>query len=84
MPKAAHCESDSNGFEPEVDSKLSITILSYLATMNRQSLMNRVQRALVGGIRLPLAVAADEALLYRVYASSREDELQLFDWNEDR
>jgi hypothetical protein len=84
MPNAAHCESDSIGFEPEVDSKLSITTLSYPATIHRQSLVDRARRAQAGLIRLPPAVAAAEAFLHRVYASTREDELQLFDWNDDR
>jgi ribosomal protein S18 acetylase RimI-like enzyme len=84
MPKAAHCESDLIGVEPEVNSKPSMTIRSDSAAILRQSLMNRVPRAQAGLIGLRPAVAADESFLYRVYASTREVELQLFDWNDDQ
>jgi ribosomal protein S18 acetylase RimI-like enzyme len=84
MPKAAHRESDSIGVEPEVNSNPSMTIRSDSAAILRQSLMNRVQRAQAGSIGLRPAVAADEPFLYRVYASTREQELQLFDWNDDQ
>ena len=84
MPKAAHRELDSIGVEPEVNSNPSMTIRSNSAVIIRQSLMNRVQRAQVGSIGLRPAVAADEPFLYRVYASTREQELQLFDWNDDQ
>ena len=75
MPKAAHRESDSIGVDPEVNSNPSMIIRLNSALIIRQSLINRVQRAQAGLIRLPPAVAADEAFLYRVYASTREDEL---------
>ena len=84
MPKAAHRESDSIGVDPEVNSNPSMTIRSNSAVIIRQSLMNRVQRAQAGSIGLRPAVAADEPFLYRVYASTREQELQLFDWNDDQ
>jgi GNAT superfamily N-acetyltransferase len=84
MPKAAHRESDSIGVEPEVNSNPSMTIRSDSAAILRQSLMNRVQRAQAGSIGLRPAVAADEPFLYRVYASTRKEEIQLFDWNDDQ
>jgi ribosomal protein S18 acetylase RimI-like enzyme len=84
MPKAAHRESDSIGVEPEVNSNPSMTIRSNSAAILRQSLMNRVQRAQAGLIGLRPAVAADEPFLYRVYASTRKEEIQLFDWNDDQ
>jgi ribosomal protein S18 acetylase RimI-like enzyme len=84
MPKAAHRESDSIGVEPEVNSNPSMIIRSDSAAILRQSLMNRVQRAQAGLIGLRPAVAADEPFLYRVYASTRKEEIQLFDWNDDQ
>ena len=84
MPKAAHRESDSIGVDPEVNSNPSMTIRSNSAVIIRQSLMNRVQRAQAGLIGLRPAVAADEPFLYRVYASTRKEEIQLFDWNDDQ
>ena len=84
MPKAAHRESDSIGVEPEINSNPSMTIRSNSAVIIRQSLMNRMQRTQAGLIGLRPAVAADEPFLYRVYASTRKEEIQLFDWNDDQ
>ena len=52
--------------------------------MLRRTLMDRVHGPLAGRICLRPAVAADEPLLYRIYASARGEELQLFDWDPAR
>ncbi len=52
--------------------------------MLRRSLTDRVQGPLVGRICLRPAVAADEPLLYRIYASTRGEEFELFDWHPDQ
>ncbi len=46
-----------------------------------RTLMDRVHGPLAGRIVLRPAAAADEPLLYRIYASAREQELQLVDWD---
>ena len=46
--------------------------------------MDRVQGPLAGSIGLRPAVPADEPFLYRVYASTREEELRPFDWDGDQ
>ena len=75
---------DRIGFEPEASTASSMKPRSDGATMLRQTLMDRVQGPLAGSIGLRPATAADEPFLYRVYASTREDELRLVDWDDDQ
>jgi ribosomal protein S18 acetylase RimI-like enzyme len=84
MPNASDRESDRIGFEPDANTAASMKPRSEGAAMLRRTLMERVQGPLAGSIGLRPAIAADEPFLYRVYASTREEELQLFDWNDDQ
>jgi ribosomal protein S18 acetylase RimI-like enzyme len=52
--------------------------------MLRPTLIDRVQGPLAGSIGLRPAIAADQPFLYRVYASTREEELRLVDWDDDQ
>jgi hypothetical protein len=52
--------------------------------MLRRTLMDRVRGPLAGSIGLRPAIAADEPFLHRVYASTREEELRLVDWDDDQ
>ena len=47
-------------------------------------LADRLQGPLVGRLTIRPAVDTDEPFLYRVFASTRESELQLVDWEEGR
>jgi GNAT superfamily N-acetyltransferase len=82
MPNASDRESDRIGFEPDANTVAAMRPRSDGAAMLRRTLMERVQGPLAGSIGLRPAIAADESFLYRVYASTREDELQLVDWND--
>ncbi len=84
MANASDPELDGIGFEPEANTASSMKPRSDSATMLRQTLMERVRGPLAGSIGLRLAAAADEPFLYRVYASTREDELWLVDWDDNR
>lgn len=50
--------------------------------MRPSALIHRVQGPLAGSIGLRPAVPADEPFLYRVYASTREEELRAFAWDD--
>ncbi len=52
--------------------------------MLHRTLMDRVQGPLAGSIGLRPAVPADEPFLFQVYASAREEQLQLVGWNDDQ
>jgi ribosomal protein S18 acetylase RimI-like enzyme len=52
--------------------------------MLQRTLTDRVQGPLAGSIGLRPASAADEPFLYRVYASTRDEELRLVDWDDDQ
>jgi ribosomal protein S18 acetylase RimI-like enzyme len=52
--------------------------------MLQRTLVDRVQGPLAGSIGLRPAIAADEPFLCRVYASTREEELRLIDWDDDQ
>jgi GNAT superfamily N-acetyltransferase len=48
------------------------------------SLMERIQGPIAGSIGLRPAIEGDEPFLYRVYASTREEDLRFVDWDRDQ
>ena len=53
-------------------------------TMQKRALLTRVRGPLAGSIGLRPATATDDLFLYRVYASTREEEFRHIDWEENQ
>jgi GNAT superfamily N-acetyltransferase len=85
VPKNLDRESEQVDLKANDDSEspLKQGIRDRMGTaMLAPTLMDRVQGPLAGSIGLRPALAADEAFLYRVFTSTRE-ELRLVDWDDD-
>ena len=84
MSKASDWESDRIGAEPKSDPAPWTMQRSNGPAVPGETLLDHVRGPLASSIGLRPALAADEPFLFRVFASIREDEVQLVAWNDDQ